>query len=94
MTNAAAWLLKPGVKVAPLPLLATYAYVNPAAAVVIGHFLLGEPITTQTLIGGGIVILAVALIVASQSMGPNVKAPEPAIAGNVFRDKKGIPSRR
>ena len=82
------------VKVAPLPLLATYAYVNPAAAVVLGHFLLGEPVSLQTLIGGGVVILGVVLIVASQSQGPNVGAPAPAIAGNVFGEKEGIPSRR
>jgi drug/metabolite transporter (DMT)-like permease len=82
------------VKVAPLPLLSTYAYVNPAAAVILGHLLLGEPITAQTLIGGGIVILAVAVIVASQSRAPNLRAPEPAITGNVFREKEGIPGRR
>jgi drug/metabolite transporter (DMT)-like permease len=55
------------VKVAPLPLVATYAYVNPVVAVVLGHFLLAEPITLVTIAGGGVVIAGVVLIVASQS---------------------------
>jgi drug/metabolite transporter (DMT)-like permease len=55
------------VKVAPLPLLGTYAYVNPVVAVVLGHFLLGEAVSLRTLLGGGVIILGVALIVASQS---------------------------
>jgi drug/metabolite transporter (DMT)-like permease len=56
------------VKVAPLPVLSTYAYVNPIVAVVLGHFLLGEQVTLRTLIGGGVIILGVALVVASRSI--------------------------
>jgi drug/metabolite transporter (DMT)-like permease len=55
------------VKVAPLPLVATYAYINPVVAVVLGHFLLGEQVTVRTILGGGVVIVGVGLIVASQS---------------------------
>jgi len=68
------------VKVAPLPLLGTYAYVNPVVAVVLGHFLLGEPVTPRTVIGGGVIILGVALIVASQSRRRGRPAPEGAAA--------------
>jgi drug/metabolite transporter (DMT)-like permease len=79
------------VKVAPLPLLGTYAYVNPVVAVILGHFLLGERVTLETMIGGGVIILGVALIVAAQS---HQKTPEHLNPGNVFREKEGIPSRR
>lgn len=70
------WLLK----VAPLPLLATYAYVNPVVAVVLGHFLLAEAVSVWTLIGGGVVILGVVLIVASQSQPQRLLEPERSAA--------------
>ena len=62
------------VKAAPLPLLGTYAYVNPVVAVVLGHVLLGEPVSLLTMVGGGVIILGVVLIVVSQSLA----APAPA----------------
>jgi len=64
------------VKVAPLPLLATYAYVNPVVAVVLGHFLLGETVTLLTVLGGGVIVLGVVLIVASQSQPSAAREPE------------------
>ena len=64
------------VKVAPLPLLGTYAYVNPVVAVILGHFLLGEVVSPRTILGGGVVILGVVLIVASQSQPERVSQPE------------------
>ena len=42
--TAYVWLLK----VAPLPLIATYAYVNPIVAVILGAIILQEPITPRT----------------------------------------------
>ena len=57
------WLIK----VAPLTLVGTYAYVNPVVAVVLGHFILGERVSVQAIVGGGIIIAGVALIVVSQS---------------------------
>jgi drug/metabolite transporter (DMT)-like permease len=80
------------VKVAPLSLLGTYAYVNPVVAVILGHFLLGEQITLRTLIGGGVIILGVALIVATQSREESREAPELRVTFS--EEKKGIPSRR
>jgi drug/metabolite transporter (DMT)-like permease len=82
------------VKNAPLALLGTYAYVNPVVAVILGHLLLGERVTLETMIGGGVIILGVALIVASQSLRQDPKTPEPQIAVNVFGEKEGIRSRR
>ena len=80
------------VKVAPLPLLGTYAYVNPVVAVILGHFLAGEQITLRTLIGGAVIILGVALIVATQSSEPRRDAPELRVTFS--NEKEGIPSRR
>jgi drug/metabolite transporter (DMT)-like permease len=57
------WLLR----VAPLPLIATYAYVNPVVAVALGALVLQEPIEPRTLLAGAIIIFAVALIVTTRS---------------------------
>ena len=67
------WLLR----VAPLPLIATYAYVNPVVAVALGAFVLHEPIELRTLFAGGIIVFAVALIVTSRS---RMSAPKPRTA--------------
>jgi len=80
------------VKVAPLPLLGTYAYVNPVVAVILGHFLLGEPVTLQTMIGGGVIIAGVALIVATQSGQGGRDGPELRVTFS--EEKQSIPSRR
>jgi drug/metabolite transporter (DMT)-like permease len=53
------WLLR----VAPISLVATYAYVNPVVAVFLGWLLLDEEITLQMAAAGGAVVVAVALIV-------------------------------
>jgi drug/metabolite transporter (DMT)-like permease len=62
------WLLR----AAPTSLVGTYAYVNPVIAVLLGTVLLGEALTWRTVVGGGIVVAAVALI---------VRAPRPAASG-------------
>jgi drug/metabolite transporter (DMT)-like permease len=56
------WLLR----VAPLPLVTTYAYVNPVVAVILGQLILGEAIDLRTVIAGSVIILAVALIITSR----------------------------
>ncbi len=60
--TAYVWLLK----VAPLPLIATYAYVNPTVAVILGALILQEPITPRTLVAGAVIIFAVALIITAR----------------------------
>jgi drug/metabolite transporter (DMT)-like permease len=60
--TAYGWLLR----VAPLPLIATYAYVNPVVAVILGAFLRHEPIDLRTLVAGAVIIGAVALIVTAR----------------------------
>jgi drug/metabolite transporter (DMT)-like permease len=59
--SAYAWLLRS----ARTSLVATYAYVNPVVAVALGWAVLGEEITASTLLAGGIIIGAVALIVSA-----------------------------
>jgi drug/metabolite transporter (DMT)-like permease len=54
------------IRVAPLPLVATYAYVNPVIAVFLGAIILSEPIELRTLIAGAIIVGAVALIVTAR----------------------------
>jgi drug/metabolite transporter (DMT)-like permease len=60
--TAYGWLLR----VAPLPLIATYAYVNPVVAVILGAVVRNEPIDTRTLVAGAVIIGAVALIVTAR----------------------------
>ena len=47
--------------------VATYAYVNPVVAVLLGWALGGETVTTRTLVGAAIIIGAVALITTARS---------------------------
>jgi drug/metabolite transporter (DMT)-like permease len=56
------WLLR----VAPLPLIATYAYVNPVVAVILGALVLSEPIEPRTFIAGAVIVGAVAIIVTTR----------------------------
>ncbi|MFD7450782.1 EamA family transporter [Kitasatospora sp. NPDC059827] len=58
--TAYAWLLRS----APLTLVATYAYVNPVVAVLLGWLILAEPLTGPTLAGGAIVVAGVCLVVS------------------------------
>ena len=52
------WLLR----VAPTPLVSTYAYVNPVVAVLLGYFFAQEPITRRILSAAGIIIGSVILV--------------------------------
>ncbi|BFV56236.1 drug/metabolite exporter YedA [Kitasatospora sp. CMC57] len=60
--TAYAWLLQN----APLPLVATYAYVNPVVAVLLGWLILAEPLSWPIVLGGGIVVAAVCLVVRTE----------------------------
>jgi drug/metabolite transporter (DMT)-like permease len=65
------WMLR----VAPLPLVATYAYVNPVVAVILGWLVLGDAIDPRTVLAGAVIIFAVALIVTARG---RMKRPSPA----------------
>ena len=53
---------------APLSLVATYAYVNPVVAVLLGWWILGEPVTVGLLVGGAIVVGGVMLVVSAERL--------------------------
>jgi drug/metabolite transporter (DMT)-like permease len=61
--TAYAWLLR-NVRVSKV---ATYAYVNPAVAIVLGWLVLDETITALTLIGAAVIIGSVALVVRAEA---------------------------
>lgn len=61
--SAYVWLLAR----APLSLATTYAYVNPAVAVALGALFLAEPLTAEVLIGGAVIIVAVAWVITAES---------------------------
>lgn len=67
-----AWLLT----VAPLGRIATYAYVNPIVAVILGSLILGEPLTARTVVAAAVIVLAVALIVTARGRGTRVTRRE------------------
>ena len=58
--TAYVWLLAH----APISLVATYAYVNPVVAVLLGAAILGEPVTHAVLIGGAVIVAAVAIVIS------------------------------
>ncbi len=71
------WLVGPGaivgytaygyvVRTLPTHVTATYAYVNPVVAVLLGTMILSEPITANIIAGGGAVILSVVAILFSR----------------------------
>jgi drug/metabolite transporter (DMT)-like permease len=64
---------------APISLVATYAYVNPVVAVFLGWLILGEAVTVPILLGGGVVVAAVAIVVSAERRSHRVSAEEPAI---------------
>jgi drug/metabolite transporter (DMT)-like permease len=61
--SAYVWLLAR----APLSLATTYAYVNPAVAVALGALFLDEPLTATVLVGGAVIIVAVAVVISAES---------------------------
>ena len=61
--TAYAWLLQN----APISKVATYAYVNPVVAIVLGFLILDEVITPITLVGAAVIVVAVALVVRIES---------------------------
>jgi drug/metabolite transporter (DMT)-like permease len=59
----------------PTATVATYAYVNPVIAVLLGLAILDEPLTVQALIAGTVIVVAVALIVTGQRRREAPAAP-------------------
>lgn len=80
--TAYSWLLKN----ARPSMVATYAYVNPVIAVLLGWLIAGESMTGQMLIGAGVVVGSVVLITSQ-----NTKELEPEVAEI---HESGVPSPR
>ncbi|MCA2227662.1 EamA family transporter [Nonomuraea aurantiaca] len=60
--TAYSWLLSN----APISLVSTYAYVNPAVAVLLGALVVSEQVTWQIMLGGVVILLGVALVVSTE----------------------------
>lgn len=71
--TAYVWLLAN----APVSLVSTYAYVNPVVAVFLGWLILEEPVTAAIVVGGGIVVAAVALVIRAERPRTGPEPPEP-----------------
>lgn len=69
--TAFAWVLRQ----APLPLIATYAFVNPVIAVFLGWLILSEPVAPVQLIAGAVTVVGVALIILARSRMPAARQP-------------------
>jgi len=61
--SAYTWLLQH----APVSKVATYAYVNPVVAIVLGWIVLREEFTLSMAIGGAMIVLAVGLVIRTES---------------------------
>ena len=82
------WMLR----VAPLPLVATYAYVNPVVAVILGALVLGEPIEPRTLVAGAVIVAAVALIVTARGRMASPRAAARVTTPPGPSEPRGAPS--
>jgi drug/metabolite transporter (DMT)-like permease len=60
---AYAWLLRN----APIPLVATYSYVNPLVAIILGYFLGKEILALRVLLAAGLIIGSVILVSAPKT---------------------------
>jgi drug/metabolite transporter (DMT)-like permease len=60
----------------PASTVATYAYVNPVIAVLLGWWLLGEPITPAIAAGSAIIIVAVAIVTTARAASPSTRGAE------------------
>ena len=70
--TAYAWLLQN----APISRVATYAYVNPVVAIVLGWLVLDELVTGTTILGAAVIVASVALVVRTEPARPR-PAPAP-----------------
>jgi len=71
--TAYVWLLQK----APISKVSTYAYVNPVVAILLGALLLGESVTPAILLGGAIIVVAVAAVIMIEGRSPRGRIAEP-----------------
>jgi drug/metabolite transporter (DMT)-like permease len=69
-----AWLMKHSTPAR----VATYAYVNPVVAVILGYLLLHEPISRRTVFGAIVIVVAVIIVTTQKSKSKPKAASAPA----------------
>ena len=67
---------------APISLVATYAYVNPVVAVILGALILDEPVTPAILVGGAVIVVAVAIVISVERLRTPASKPDTEIVGS------------
>jgi EamA-like transporter family len=82
------WLLR----AARTSLVATYAFVNPVVALLLGWALLGERIGTRTAVASAAIVAAVALTVAAPAASPAAGKERRRFRGIRERPEPGVPS--
>lgn len=65
--------------------VATYAYVNPIVAILLGTAFAGESLTLRTLLGAGLIIGSVAVVITAQQMTPRTASITPSTAPDCAR---------
>jgi drug/metabolite transporter (DMT)-like permease len=73
---------------APLPLVTTYAFVNPVIAVFLGWLLLHESVGPVQLAAGAVIVVGVALIIVGRSR----RTDAPAAVAQRHRDGEDVPA--
>src|SRR5947209_1096188 len=74
--TAYSWLLQSGT---PSVVVSTYAYVNPAIAVVLGWLFAGEAVGGREIAAGGVILASVGMLVLARA--PRPKRPRVAVSG-------------
>jgi len=84
--TAYGWLLRSG---APSVLVSTYAYVNPAVAVLLGWLFVGETVGGRELAAGAVILASVGMLVLARSTRQEKEAPLlPETVGPYLRRKE------
>jgi drug/metabolite transporter (DMT)-like permease len=82
--TAYAWLLRN----APLPIVSTYAYVNPVVAVLLGAAILAEAIEARTVLAGAVIVVSVALIITVRGRSARGEPREPGEPAELSRAER------
>ena len=83
--TAYGWLLRSGT---PSVLVSTYAYVNPAVAVLLGWTFAGEAVGGRELAAGAIVVASVGMLVLARHAPHEDAEPTPETVGPYLRRKE------
>jgi drug/metabolite transporter (DMT)-like permease len=85
--TAYAWLLRSG---APSALVGTYAYVNPAVAVLLGWALAGEHVGGRELAAGAVILGSVGMLMLADHVRPAVEPVAESLAPYIRRQQARV----